>query len=408
MNKKNVFIILAAIIIIVGIVIVNNMLRERAEDANVNIGSDIEQFSRFFIKGSTRILKKTQDDILKNIETPLDNSWPQFNELFFIGHTKQGLNTALRIGTDLIERKPRNIELKRKVAFLCYLDGQYDKAIEYYKLVLKKYPKRRRTFKGLSKAKGFFTVKRALLELAAVYSDKNEFKEMQQFYRQYLKVSQREDIFKKLIEQESDELKIKLDIIYELAGEGIFSYKKAVELLKQLHRQYPLNNEIIYRLGVNSFEIINMFKAYDIKQDEEYIACAQQYLEQSLEGSYPDRKRTILLKLGQIYKIQEKYYKAAKTYKQALGLTAGSGSRQSEFNNGMEFLDLLKQAKMYDEALAQARKMLEGYGRDPFARQIKLKIDQVQAEKWDYIRASSFYQQQMLEKLRQQEDNIKE
>ena len=199
-----------------------------AKEKNKYLVSDFYEFKNNFIKQ------------FLEIKTPVE-----------IKHT-------ISLGNKLRSLDPKDIEIIRDIAFLYYINEDYDKAIECYETVLRNYPKWRRRFKHL-KGKNSRSVKRALVELAAVYYEQGDTNKMFEYYKQYLRASLHNDFYQETVSHGIDEQTAKFNIFKAISGEGYLSYKKAIALLEIYASEYPSDNDIYYYLGLYNFDLVNLF-----------------------------------------------------------------------------------------------------------------------------------------------------
>lgn len=187
------------------------------------------------------------------------------------------------------------------------MDGQFEKAIENYELVLLNVPRRKLLFEKLQDNADYRSIKRTLLELAALHYDLNQKEKMFDYYKQFLRVAFRDEIYRKYISGGIIEKNTHYEIFVNFSGAGFFSYKKSIKELEKYLKTYPEEKEVIVDLAKNNFELINLF--FDSAPEDyiDYLNNAQKYLELSLEFASEDKKTSINRDLLQLGKLKDKY-----------------------------------------------------------------------------------------------------
>ena len=230
-----------------------------------------------------------------------------FGRKFLTFSSDTQLKRLLKRGDSILQMAPLNINIRQKVAFLFYMDGQFEKAIEYYDFVLDTVPKRKRLFKKLRENEDYRSIKRALLELAALYYDLDEKEKMIDYYKQFLRVAFRNEIYREYISEGINEKNARYAIFADFGGSGLFSYKKSIKELEKYLKDFPEEKDVILILAKNNFEVVNLF--FDSAPDDylDYVNNAQKYLELSLDFASEHRKAAINMDLSQLLKLRDKY-----------------------------------------------------------------------------------------------------
>ncbi|MFH2145566.1 MAG: hypothetical protein ABII75_06010 [Candidatus Omnitrophota bacterium] len=358
MNTKNIFLLIVTILIIWAIVFVSKQIEQHEEKIGNQLGKDLKGFSYLFIKGSQGIKRRISKDTAKDFTSTTNAKQKEFNQLFFIGSTESELAEAIKVGSEQLKYIPSNLELRGKLAFLYYIKGNRVQSQKHYRKVLGKFRWMKREFENLKQHKNYQSIKRTLLGLSALYMEE-DFDEMADYYKQYLKVSFRKEIYEKMMNEGWDDYNIKMGIIAELAGEGIFSYQKAIELLEKLKTEYPEHTEkIVYKLSVYNYELINLMRSYDIALAEKDVDCARTYLEEVLKTENFSKRSDLLLKLADVYAIGTKYSLAAGIYKEVFKMPEAEPYSPDFFNEKLRYIDVLRNAKMFDEGILEIEALI--------------------------------------------------
>ncbi|MBU1044334.1 MAG: tetratricopeptide repeat protein [Candidatus Omnitrophica bacterium] len=224
--------------------------------------------------------------------------------------TPDEINKTISLGKDIVLMAPDKVEIIRDIAFLYYIKKDYVNALANYQIVLKNYSKRKRVFNKLKGADSR-SVKRALADIAAVYYAQGEMDKMLDYYKQYLRASQRDDVYRDLLNQGVDEKTARYGIFTAMAGDGYLSYEKAIEELGKLGKEYPSDDEIFYQLGLYNFDVVNLFGQDDFKSIENNYYDAKIYFYKVLNKSDEFRQQTININLAKLEKIKAKYEEQA-------------------------------------------------------------------------------------------------
>jgi tetratricopeptide (TPR) repeat protein len=343
-----------------------------------------------FLETESPLAKATNEEIKSNLET--------FKELFLNGFTDDELKEAIRIGEYLLQNQPQDNQIRRKVAFLYFVKGDYNKALEYYDTVLESYPKKDRLYEKL---KFDFTksseIKIMLLELAAIYNDKREFDKMIDYYKQYLRADMPEtsDYYKENIAKLSKVPDARVEVLtwLRLRGEGFFVSKTTIRSLEELLEDYPDNSEALYQLGVSNFVIASRLKDKSIDGLDRYIVDSEKFLTKALEFSPQDKYRDIFLSLGRLYKLRGDYDTAIEKYNEALKYRPTKGIFLADINIQIELLDAYKEGRMFDEAVAEAERLLNIHkGSFTSIEQVESKLAEIYEAKGDYRKAIGIYE----------------
>lgn len=395
MNTKNIFLLIVTILIIWAIVFMTKYLARHEEKIGNQLGKDLKSFSYMFIKGSQAIRRKASKDKSKDFASTTedfisatDTELKEFNQLFFIGATAQELDQAITIGLELLNYIPSNLELREKIAFLSYIKGDYVYSEKAYQKVLGKFRWQKREFEYLKQQKNYPVIKRTLLGLSVLYLEQEDSEKMADYYKQYLKASFRKEIFEKMITEGGDDYNIKMGIIAELAGENIFSYQKAVQLLEKLKTKYETQSEkIVYKLAIYNYELINLMRSYDIVLDKKYVAYARTYLEETLKAENVAQRRDLRLKLADVYTIGAEYDLARSAYKEAFKMPEEDRYSPASFNAKLKYIDVLRNAKMFDEGILEIEALIGEEKFNRFREKLEAIRSQLYIEKSRYDRS---------------------
>ncbi len=271
------------------------------------ITAKTKEFLALLFEASVSIGKKPHGVMENYTEAEQSAMVDSFGKRFLTLSTNEQLRRLLKSGDSILQLIPRDINIRRKVAFLFYMNGEFEKAIENYNFVLDIVPKRKRLFRKLRRDENYRNIKRVLLELAALYYDLDEKEKMIEYYKQFLRVAFREDVYNQYISGGLNEKNIRYGIFSRFGGVGLFSYKKSIEELEKYLKDFPEQKDVILLLAKNNFEVVNLF--FDSAPDDylDYINDAQKYLELSLDLVSENQKAAIHKELSQLQMLKDKY-----------------------------------------------------------------------------------------------------
>ncbi|MFH1063249.1 MAG: tetratricopeptide repeat protein [Candidatus Omnitrophota bacterium] len=229
-----------------------------------------------------------------------------FTKQFLNIRTGEEVERTLKSGQALLYMSPSKIEIARGVAFLYYISNDYEKADEYYQIVLADYPKQKRRFKYL-KGDDSRTIKRALVELAALSYEQDDIAKMLDYYKQYLRASHRDDVFREMTARNIDAQTARYEIFNAIAGDGFLTYKKSIEQLEAFSRDFPEDKDVLYKLGLYNFDVVNLYEQDDFASIQQNFYDAGMYFYKVLDYSDDFRKKTILRNLEKLDQIKNKY-----------------------------------------------------------------------------------------------------
>lgn len=304
-KDKGIFIakIIAAII---GLIFLFAVIIPQWQKIDNAFNNNIRKFiGLIFNTGSS--FKKTGDKEENNyLSTDFNNSINIFTKQFINIRTPEEIEKTLKIGEALLSAAPAKIDIARRMAFLYYISNDYEKADEYYQMVLADYPKRKRNFKHL-KDEDSRSIKRALVESAALAYEQDDTDRMVDYYKQYLRASHRDDVFRELIADGIDVQTARYGIFSAIAGDGFLSYEKAIKQLEEFSREYPEHEDVFYKLGLYNFEVVNLYAQEDFASIQQNFYDAGIYFYMVLDKSDDFRKQTIISNLEKLDKIKNKY-----------------------------------------------------------------------------------------------------
>lgn len=240
-------------------------------------------------------------------EAELEHGVTNFGKKFMTFNTRYELKRLIKTCKSILQIIPMNLELRQKFAFLHYMDGQFDEAIKNYDFILERMPKRKRSFKKLKNNPDHKSIKRTLLELAALYYDKEDNEKMMDYYKQYLRVAYDDETYREYIADGINEKRARYEIFSNLGGLGFFSYKKSIAELEKYLKSYPDEKKLLEILARNNFEVANLFFDNPPNDYLKYLADAQKYLNMTIEFASDFRKEAINKDLEQLEKLKNKY-----------------------------------------------------------------------------------------------------
>ncbi|MBU1088138.1 MAG: tetratricopeptide repeat protein [Candidatus Omnitrophica bacterium] len=306
MDRETVVFIAKIVCAIIGIILLFTVVIPKWQEIDAAFNSNIRSFIAMMFDTGSSFKKSGSRQDNTYLITDFNQAKNNFIAQFLKTKTPEEIDKTINLGKGILSMEPGKIELIRYVAFLYYIKKDYVKALENYEEVLKNYPKNKRVFKKL-KGPDSRSVKRALAELAAVYYEQGDRANMLDYYKQYLRASQREDFFLDSA-QGIDEQTARYGIFTAIAGEGYLSYQKAIEQLEALAREYP-EDDIFYMLGLYNFDLVNLFAQDDFKLIEKNFYDAGIYFYKVLDKSDDFRKQTIISNLEKLDKIKARYEK---------------------------------------------------------------------------------------------------
>ncbi|MBU4304219.1 MAG: tetratricopeptide repeat protein [Candidatus Omnitrophica bacterium] len=287
LDKHEIFFIAKRVVAVIVISVILVITVPRILRFNEVFTLRIKEFIAQFFLSTVSIIEKGPQEKNKYIVEDIKQNEMIFTRNFLTGIHDDDLYVALRCGEFLIGVSPHKIELLRRMGFLYYLKGDFEKAKGYYRKVVDEVSSRDMTFVRIRKIGDTFSLRRSLLELAALYSEEDDTKQMMDYYKKYIKVSFPEAVFLEMSNEGFDAQKVKLDIYSGLCGDGNFSYRKAIERLEQFRNENPTNTLVIYALGKANFGLINLLSFENATLFQGYLSDAESYFKRSLERN-PD------------------------------------------------------------------------------------------------------------------------
>ncbi len=271
------------------------------------VTAKIEEFLSLLFQTTVSVRDRAHDYAENYTKAELVTMVASFGRKFLTISTDAQLKRIIKTGDSILLLMPKDINIRQKVAFLFYLNGEFEKAIEHYEFILDNVPRRKRLFSKLRDNADYRSIKRALLELAALYYDLDEKEKMIDYYKQFLRVAFRDEIYREYISKGIDEKSARYGIFANFGGAGLFSYKKSIQELEKYLKDFPEEKDVILDLAKNNFEVVNLF--FDAAPDNylDYLNNAQKYLELSLDLVSEHRKAAINRDLSQLQKLKDEY-----------------------------------------------------------------------------------------------------
>jgi len=289
---------------LVGIFIIF-VLIPRWHEFNDFVNYKLSYYVRNFFEGSLSFAKKAPNRKNEYIDLNYAQSKAMFHKTFTNSYTADDITKTIRSGENLRKFYPDNIDLVHKLAFLTFLQHEYDAAKEYYKEILGAIPRRKMTFEYARTLEDYHALKRTLIEMAALYYEEGSLDKMVFHYKQFLRVTNTKEVYKEIIKQKFTERTVRFEVYSNIAGNGMLSYEKAIEGLEALRLEYPDDAEIAYRLGMLHLDIINVFS--HIKEDAIWGNFESAYilLGKALHAADEDDRILIEKNLKQLSKLKE-------------------------------------------------------------------------------------------------------
>ncbi|MCG2712551.1 MAG: hypothetical protein L6416_09550 [Candidatus Omnitrophica bacterium] len=307
MDKEKFIFLIKCLAALVIIIFFFTVIVPKYKQLNDFITARTEEFLSLIFQTTVSLGKKTNEYQENYIKDEFASFVASFGREFLTFSTNDQLKKLIIKGESILGMAPLNINIRQKTAFLLYMDGQFEKAIENYEFVLDNIPRRKRTFKKLSQHTDYRSIKRVLLELAALYYDLDKKEKMINYYKQFLRTAFRDEIYRHHISGGITEKKADYGIFANFGGAGLFSYKKSIKELEKYLKAYPEEKDVILILAKNNYEVVNLF--FDFAPDDylDYVNNAQKYLELSLDFAPEQRKAAINNDLSQLQKLKDKY-----------------------------------------------------------------------------------------------------
>ncbi len=293
---------------IIALILLFTVIIPKFEQINDGFNNNLRSLIGLFFDTGSSFKKNSEKEENSYLINDFNQSKNNFIKQFLKIRTPEEIERTISLGNALLRMAQDEIEITRDVAFLYYMSEDYDKAIEYYEVVLESQPKRKRRFKYLKGANSR-SVKSALAELAAVYYEQGEAAKMIGYYKQYLRAFQRDDVYREMMSQGIDERTARFQIFTAISGEGYLSYKKAIEQLEVYASEFPEDEDVFYYLGLYNYDLVNLFGLDDFKSVQGNFYDAGLYFYKILDQSDDFRKRTIMTNLEKLDKIKAKYDK---------------------------------------------------------------------------------------------------
>ncbi|MBI4845445.1 MAG: hypothetical protein HY810_03105 [Candidatus Omnitrophica bacterium] len=303
MDKDEIFLTLKYIVIGIAIIAAFIIFYPKCKAFNENITKKIKEFVSELLEGTIKAVKVAPQAREKFITAEVHDSEKIFTAKFLTGIAEPDFAKAFYSGESLLKIVPERIDIKRRLAFLYFFSGDLIKAEEYYCSILDTVPKRKRTFESLKSNKDYYTYKRLFLEMSALCCEKSDFDGMSDYYKQYLRICHRKDVFAQMSENALEQQEVEISVYSNLAGEGLCSYIESLEGLKQLDSKYPNNVRIAFLLGFNTFEFYNLLLSEWKDTYKHLLIESKMYFEKAAQIDPEYEQQTILKNLGIIKKV---------------------------------------------------------------------------------------------------------
>ncbi len=286
MLDRDTFILMRKIVLaVITLLLIFFLVVPKWQEVNAAFTDKLQTFLKSFFEGAFSIANKVPEKKNEFIASDISESKSHFAAKFLNGISDEDIRSALKTGEFLITITPDDTELLHRVAFLNYVLGDYEKAREYYDLILKRFPSKKMTIEYLKGRDECHGIQRALLELSALSFEEKHIDEMINCYTRFLRAFYRKDVYKEFVEKGINELSASLDIFTKLSNEGVFSIMKSIESLEKIRQGYPDNNDVIYLLGMSNFALVNQLSCNPEKISLIYIDDAERYLNKAIEKS---------------------------------------------------------------------------------------------------------------------------
>ncbi|MFB3895265.1 MAG: tetratricopeptide repeat protein [bacterium] len=270
--------------------------------------------------------------------------------------------------------------------------GRFDKAINEYQQVIKKYP-----------ASSEWVV-RSELDIAAAYVQQSKFAEaigqydkvistyssntnlipLVRFYRagtfvQEKKWDEAVQGFTELANSNIDDRK-KLDAYFQIAGIYLQT-KKTAQLVATC-------NTMLAKFGKNEQDLFNIYSlmVQGYKADKQYSKVLDTYKIMLAKSGKNERQQySIYWSMAEIYRATKKYPAAIETY-QIITTKFTTLPRIQKAEAEFNIADSYKQLKKYKEAIAVYQSVQEQYAKDPLAQDFAV---------WSNVEVGSIYRKEM-------------
>ena len=131
---------------------------------------------------------------------------------------------------------------------------------------------------------------------------------MMRYYLDYLRTAYRRNIFDERVREGLKEKDVKLDIFYEMAGDGLFSYQKAINSLDDFKAVGGFTSpRLLYELGVDCFEMANLLPVKENLLIRNYLIRSEDNFNElkKLDENY--RKSDVADYLDKLEKLKNQY-----------------------------------------------------------------------------------------------------
>ncbi|MCK4994354.1 MAG: hypothetical protein KAS13_04815 [Candidatus Omnitrophica bacterium] len=313
MDQEKFIFLLRCLAVLVVILLFFTFVVPKYKQLNKFIDEKVEEFVSLIFETSSAVRDKSANIGKGYTQSELALAVDSFSKKFMSFNKTIELKRLINTSKSILQLIPLNLNIRQKHAFLFYMDAQYEKAIENYEFILENVPKRRRTFKKLRDNPDYNSVKRALLELAALHYDIDEKELMIDYYKQFLRLAFRYEVYCEYISGGINEKNVRFGIFSNFSGAGFFSYKKSIDELEKYLIEYPEEKEVIVDLGRNNFEVVNLFFDNSPSDYLNYLNNAQKYLKLNLIFASERRKTEINNDLAQIVRLEGEYVEKNQT-----------------------------------------------------------------------------------------------
>ncbi|MFH1459209.1 MAG: hypothetical protein ABIG64_02380 [Candidatus Omnitrophota bacterium] len=270
----------------------------------------IKSFLSLFFEGAGAVKKQIKGKQNEYLETDYEINYREFRQGFMRGITDDDLTKAIGRGNFLIAKDYQNLQIRRKLAFLYYLENDYAKSKEHYYWILKRFSENKLKFENIRSHEYVYSIKRCLLELAALSYEGDNVDQAFSFYWQFKRADYPEDTFYELRNQNLSSQDILVEIFTMISREGGFSLKKSIQGLELLNLKYPDDPRIISALIFEYLEIIEFLGEERILLAWEYIQNLAILAEAIPSFKDEELKNELQERIEILPQIKEKYERA--------------------------------------------------------------------------------------------------
>ncbi|MCM8812349.1 MAG: hypothetical protein NC924_00245 [Candidatus Omnitrophica bacterium] len=183
-------------------------------------------------------------------------TYETFQNSFYYGETGPQLSEAIRQAKLLLAANPSDVELKRKLAFLLFINRDYVAARRFYNQILRTFFLTHKKFATLSDDPDSYQIRRSIIELTALHAEHGNEKNFLYHYERTVRATIPGDDYR--TRNAGSAVAARIDIAAQLSGEGIYSCQKSIEQLRAILQKHPHHPDAFYHLGLKYVELAHL------------------------------------------------------------------------------------------------------------------------------------------------------